>query len=105
MIYVTDLQKKDRKKALRDVYAIEPVAPKYNPWSACPITYDRKDHPTSIRHGGSSALVLDPIIDGYHLMQVLVDGGSSLNLIHDDTVRTMGIVHQESNPAKPPSKD
>ena len=70
---------------------MEPVAPKFNPWSAYPITFDRRDYPTSIRHGGSAALVLDPIIDGYHLTRVLMDGGSSLNLIYQDTVRKMGI--------------
>ena len=36
-------------------------------------------------------MVLDPIIDGYHLTRVLMDGGSSLNLIYQETVRTMGI--------------
>ena len=35
--------------------------------------------------------MLDPIIDGYHLTHVLMDGGSSLNLICQDTVRRMGI--------------
>jgi hypothetical protein len=79
MIYATHIPKKERKRALRDVYALEPVAPKLNPWSACPITFDRRDHPTSICHGGSVALVLDPIVDGYHLTRVLMDGGSSLN--------------------------
>jgi hypothetical protein len=76
---------------LQDVYALEPITPKYNPWSAYPITFDKHDHPTSIRHGGSAALVLDPIVDGYHLTRVLMDGGSSLNLIYEDTVRKMGI--------------
>ena len=38
-----------------------------------------------------AALVLDPIIDGYHFTRVLMDGGSSLNLIYQDTVRKMGI--------------
>ena len=65
--------------------------PKFNPWSACPITFDRRDHATSIRHRGLAALVLDPIIDGYHLTQVLMDDGSSLNLIYQDTVHKMGI--------------
>ena len=65
MIYATHIPKREWKRALRDVYAIEPVAPKFNPWSACPITFDRKDHPTSIRHGGSAALVLDPIINWF----------------------------------------
>ena len=36
-------------------------------------------------------MVLDPIIDGYRLTHVLMDGGSSLNLIYEDTVRGMGI--------------
>ena len=36
-------------------------------------------------------MVLDPIIDGYHLTPVLMDSGSSLNLIYQDTIRRMGI--------------
>ena len=57
MIYTTHIPKRDQKRALRDIYALEPVAPKFNPWSSCPITFDRRDHPTSIRHGGFTALV------------------------------------------------
>ena len=38
MIYATHIPKRRRKRALRDVYTVEPVAPKFNPWSACPIT-------------------------------------------------------------------
>ena len=91
MIYATHVPKRECKRALRDVYAMEPVAPKFNPWSSCPITFDCRDHPTSIRHGGSAALVLDPIIDGFHLTRVLMDGGNSLNLLYQDTVRKMGI--------------
>ena len=91
MIYATHIPKRERKHALKDVYVLEPVAPKFNPWSSCPITFDRRDHPTSIRHGGFAALVLDPIIDGFHLTRVLMDGGSSLNLLYQDTVRKMGI--------------
>ena len=76
---------------LRDTCVIEHIAPKLNHWSACPITFDHRDYPTSMRHGGSAALVLDPIIDGYHLTHILMDGSSSLNLIYQDTVRRMGI--------------
>ena len=43
MIYTTHITKRERKCALRDVYALEPVAPKFNPWSSCPITFDRRD--------------------------------------------------------------
>ena len=79
IIYVTHIPKREHKRALRDIYVIEPFAPQFNSWSSCPITFDRRDHPTSIHHGGSTALVLDPIIDGFHLTRVLMDGGSNLN--------------------------
>ena len=100
MIYATHIPKRERKRALRDVYALEPVAPKFNPWSSYPITFDRKDHPTSIRHGRFAALVLDPIIDGFHLTRVLMDGGSSLNLLYQDTVNKMGIDPSRIKPTK-----
>ena len=91
MIYTTHIPKTKRQHALRDVYAIELAAPKANSWSALPITFDHKDHPASICHGGSVALVHDPIIDGYHFTRVLMDRGSSLNLIYEHTIQKMGI--------------
>ena len=105
MIYATHIPKRERKRALRDVYAIEPVALKFNPWSSCPITFNRRDHPTSIHHGGSATLVLDPIIDGFHLTRVLMDGGSSLNLLYQDTVRKMGIDPSRIKPTKTTFKE
>ena len=36
-------------------------------------------------------MVLDPIIDGLHFTQVLMDGGSDLNLLYQDTILKMGI--------------
>ena len=100
MIYVTHTPKRERKRALKDVYAMEPVAPKFNPWSSCPITFDCTDHLTSIHHGGSAALDFDPIIDGFHLTRALMDGGSSLNLLYQDTVRKMGIDPSRMKPTK-----
>ncbi|KAE8777298.1 gag-pol precursor -orf1 [Hordeum vulgare] len=64
------------------------------------ITFDNMDHPTSIRHGGSDALVLDPIIDGFHLTQVLMVGGSSLNLIYSNTMKKMGIDSSRIKPSR-----
>ena len=88
MIHVT---KRRSKHALRDIRAVEPVTPKFNPWLACPFTFDRSDHPTSIWHERLATLVLDPIINGYHLTRVLMGGGNGLNLIYQDIVRKMGI--------------
>ena len=45
-------------------------------------------------------MVLDPIIDGFHLSRVLMDGGSSLNLLYQDTVRKMGIDPSRIKPTK-----
>ena len=38
---------------------------------------------------------MDPIIDGLQFTQVLMDGGSDLNLLYQDTIRKLGV-----NPAK-----
>ena len=35
--------------------------------------------------------MLEPIINGYRITRVLMDDGSGLNLIYQDTVRKMGI--------------
>ena len=45
-------------------------------------------------------MVLDPIFDGFHLSRVLMDGGSSLNLLYQDTVRKMGIDPSRIKPTK-----
>ena len=45
-------------------------------------------------------MVLDPIIDGFHLTRVLMDGGNSLNMLYQDTVRKMGIDPSRINPTK-----
>ena len=48
---------------------------------------------------------LDPIIDGFHLTRVLMDGGSSLNLLYQDTVRKMGIDPSRIKPTKTTFKE
>ena len=58
------------------------------------------DRPVNANQGNPTALVLDPIIDGFHLTRVLMDGGSSLNLLYQDTVRKMGIDHSAIKPTK-----
>jgi hypothetical protein len=50
-------------------------------------------------HGGSTALVLDLIIDGFHLTCVLMDRGSNLNSIYADTIRKMGIDSSRIKPS------
>ena len=45
-------------------------------------------------------MVLDPIIDGFHLTPVLMDDSSSLNLLYQDTMRKMGIDPSRIKPTK-----
>ena len=45
-------------------------------------------------------MVLDPIIDGFHLTRVLMDDGSRLNLLYQDTVCKMGINPSRIKPTK-----
>ena len=77
--------------ALPENYAQGPITAESCHWSSQPITFDHRDYSVSIRRSGWAALVLDPIIDGYRFTGVLMDGGSSLNLIYQDTIREMGI--------------
>ena len=45
-------------------------------------------------------MVLDLIIDRFHLTQVLMDSGNNLNLLYPDTVRKMGIDPSRIKPTK-----
>ena len=91
MIHATHTSTRRHECAHRNAHDIEPIVPTPNYWMSYPITFDHSDGRTSIRREGSEALVLDPIIDGYHLTHVLMDGGSSLNLIYQYTVCRMGM--------------
>jgi hypothetical protein len=46
------------------------------------ITFDRDDHPDYVPNPGVYPLVVDPIITNTRLTKVLMDGGSSLNIIY-----------------------
>ena len=97
MVNATHTPNLDRMHTLRDVNLSKPVSPQYK---LGPITFNQMDHSVSTSHRNPAALVLDPIIDGFHLTRVLMDGGSSLNLLYQDTVRKMGIDHSVIKPTK-----
>jgi hypothetical protein len=56
-----------------------------------PITFTQNDQPRSALDRCPAALVLNPIVDYCCLHKVLMDGGSSLNLIYKDTLDKMHI--------------
>jgi hypothetical protein len=85
MIYETFTSNNQRKRALREVNSIRGVAAR-GAWVDTPITFDHKDQPRSAPSRCPAALVLDPIVGSCRLRKVLMDGGSRLNLIYEDTL-------------------
>ena len=53
------------------------------------ITLNDDDEPRFHSVRAPAALVLNPIVDGFWLTKVLMDGGSGLNLIYEDTLNKM----------------
>jgi hypothetical protein len=70
---------------------VKVAAPVYLDWSDMPITFDQGDHPDCVPSLGRYPLVVDPIIGNARLTKVLMDGGSSLNIIYAETLGLLGV--------------
>ena len=75
-----------RKRTLRSLAEVYQIAT-INPWSDTAITFNASDEPKIRTARAPAALVLSPIVDGFHLTKVLMDGGSGLNLIYEETLQ------------------
>jgi hypothetical protein len=94
MIYggqVANASARHRKQERREVCSVKVAAPVYLDWSDKPITFDRGDHPDFVPSPGKYPLVVDPIIGNVRLSKVLMDGGSSLNIIYAETQELLGV--------------
>ena len=69
-----------RKRTIRSLAEVYQVATT-NPWSDTAITFNASDEPKFRTARAPAAFVLSPIVDGFRLTKVLMDGGSRLNLI------------------------
>ncbi|KAK1683164.1 hypothetical protein QYE76_044012 [Lolium multiflorum] len=85
-----------------EVNAVMPPVPQYLNWSEQAITFDRRDTPAVLPKPGSYAMVLDPTIGtsrrSVRFSRVLIDGGSSINILYRDTARKLGIQEAELRP-------
>jgi hypothetical protein len=70
---------------------VKVAAPVYLDWSDKPITFDQGDHPDFVPSPGRYPLVVDPIIGNVRLSKVLMDRGSSLNIIYTETLELLGV--------------
>jgi hypothetical protein len=94
MIYVgqvANASARHRKQERREVCSVKVAAPIYLDWSDKPITFDQDDHPDCVPSLGRYPLVVDPVIGNVRLTKVLMDGGSSLNIIYAETLGLLGI--------------
>jgi hypothetical protein len=94
MIYggqVANAPARHRKQERREVCSVKVAAPVYLDWSDKPITFDQGDHPDCVPSLGRYPLVVDPVIGNARLTKVLMDGGTSLNIIYAETLGLLGI--------------
>ena len=92
MIQKGGLTKRDMKKLTREMHMAETVVPdipEYLGWSDQAITFGLEDHPHAVPRPGHAALVLEVQIGGFRMNKVLMDGGSSINIIFLNTLHAM----------------
>ncbi|KAK1678494.1 hypothetical protein QYE76_039342 [Lolium multiflorum] len=94
--------KTSQQRRSLEVNAVMPPVPQYLNWSEQAITFDRRDTPAVLPKPGSYAMVLDPTIGttrrSVRFSRVLIDGGSSINILYRDTARKLGIQEAELRP-------
>jgi hypothetical protein len=94
MIYdgqVANASARHRKQEHQEVYSVKVATPVYLDWFDKPIIFDQGDHPDCVPSPGRYPLVVDPIIGNARLSKVLMDGGSSLNIIYAETLGLLGV--------------
>jgi hypothetical protein len=73
-------------------------------WSKAAITWGREDHPRLMPSPGEYSLVLDTIMcsDTHtcRFSHVLIDGGSSINLLYRSSMETLGIPLGQLKPSR-----
>jgi hypothetical protein len=70
---------------------VSPATLEYLKWFDVPITFDHSDHLELYPKAKSIPLIVSPIIKDVKLNQVLIDGGSSLNMLFFNKFDQMGL--------------
>ncbi|GJN13384.1 hypothetical protein PR202_gb00078 [Eleusine coracana subsp. coracana] len=74
----------------------------YMRWSEMPITFDRSDHPKHLPKPGRYPLVLAVTMKEVKFNRVLIDGGSSLDLIFTRTLQELDLSTNDLQPSSSP---
>ena len=83
------------KVRYREACIAKMAVPSFLCWSESPITFDQRDHPSHVARPGRYSLIVDPIVYKKCLPKVMMDGGSSLNILYIDTLDAMRIPRSE----------
>jgi hypothetical protein len=94
--------RRKQKLTAREVMAVSPTTPEYLMWSEVPITFDRSDHPDFVPKLERYPLIVSPIVKDIKLNRVLIDGGSSLNILFLKTFDQMGLSRAKLRPCQAP---
>jgi hypothetical protein len=95
--------RRSQKATRREVLNIEPAVPTPLRWSEVPITFSRADQRTSFSEPGWFPIVLKPVVASSRLNEVLIDGGSGLNVPFTKTLKKMklNITHMLTKSTSP----
>src|SRR4051812_30128908 len=96
-VFTTSSCRMDRKLQRRAAMAVttESAWPRWLDWSEQRITLTRDDHPLVVDNPVALSLVVSPQVRGYTLDKVLMDGGSSINILYYETFRGMGLTQKQ----------
>jgi hypothetical protein len=97
-----DMSSRQRKRERHEVLTAEKAPPSFLDWLEDAITFSRKDHPNRVPNLGQYPLVVDPVIGNVRFSKVLMDGGSSLNILYAHTLRLLGIGLDQLRPSTTP---
>jgi hypothetical protein len=86
-----DMSNSQRKRERHEVLAAEKAPPSFLDWSEDAITFSHEDHSNRIPNLGQYPLVIDPVIGNTRFSKVLMDGGSSLNILYAHTLCLLDI--------------
>ena len=77
------------KRFIRELNAVISTLPKPLEWSGQVITIDPANHPSNVAGVGALLLIVSPVIHNFRVTKMLVDGGSSLNLLMTKVLSTL----------------
>jgi ribonuclease HI len=97
-----DMSNSQRKRERHEVLTAEKAPPSFLDWSEDAITFSREDHPNRIPNPGQYPLVVDPVIGNAWFSKVLMDGGSSLNILYAQTLCLLGTGLDKLRPSTTP---